>query len=126
MSVRSRSSLLLMLLLALSLIAAPVGSALALAGMMDMAGKDPASVHCPESAQTADDARADPAGSDQLRSGSECCDPPCLAKCGHGTFAALATLPCMLVLPATSPPSTPVPALSVTYPEPPAHPPRSR
>lgn len=126
MPVRSRSSLLLMLLLALSLIAAPVGSALALAGMMDMAGEDSASVHCPEAAQAADDARTGSSGSDQLRSGSECCDPPCMAKCGHGTFATLATLPCMLVFPVTSPPSTPVPALSVTDPEPLPHPPRSR
>ena len=114
---------LLTLLIAVSLIMAPVGSALAMVGM---AGEHAVSVHCPESGTApADGLHTDQADADQSRADGTCCDAPCLMSCSHGATALPAEL-VTLSLYDTDPAVSSVAALANMHFPPPGHPPKAR
>ena len=108
------------LLIAVSLIMAPLGGVLAMAGL---AGHDPATVHCPESGAPAEGLQAEPADTDAPQADGVCCDLPCLVKCGHGA-TALPAPAVMLVLPGATPARSAGDTLTDLSFPPAGHPPR--
>jgi hypothetical protein len=118
--------LLLTLLIALSVIVAPVSGALAMSGMHDTV--DSAGVQCMDSGRDfADTGYADqagtPAGFAQTSDGAHCCELPC-EKCGHCQFSGLPFMTGAGTNYDTALQPSPVTAVSDVPPDSAFHPPR--